>query len=62
MKLEQQSKQLYQNAVEILNRLSIVKQWMEGKGRPVSWDVLIHVLNDNGLKNLARDIEEEIYH
>ena len=27
--------------------LEIVKQWMEGKGRPVSWDVFIHVLNDN---------------
>ena len=21
----------------------IVKQWMEGKGRPITWDVLIHV-------------------
>ena len=42
--------------------LEIAKQWMEGKCRPVSWDVLIHVLNDIGLKNLARDIKEEIYH
>lgn len=42
--------------------LEIVKQWMEGKGRPVSWDVLIHVLNDIGLTTLARDIEEELHH
>lgn len=42
--------------------LEIVKQWMEGKGRPISWDVLINVLNDIGLTTLARDIEEEIHH
>ena len=42
--------------------LEIIKQWMEGKGRPIIWDVLIHVLNDIGLTTLARDIEEELHH
>ena len=39
----------------------IVKQWMEGKGRPITWDVLIHVLNDIGLTTLAKDIKEELH-
>ena len=42
--------------------LEIIKQWMERKGRPISWDVLIYVLNDIGLTTLARDIEEELHH
>ena len=49
MKLEQKTKQLHPECHQDSERITleiIIKQWMEGKGRPIIWDVLIHVLND----------------
>ena len=37
--------------------LEILRQWIEGKGKPLSWDVLIDVLKVIGLSNLAKDID-----
>ena len=36
----------------------ILKLWVQGKGKPLSWDVLIHVLVDVGLGTLAGDIKD----
>ena len=36
----------------------ILKLWVRGKGKPLSWDVLIDVLNDVGLGTLASDIKD----
>ena len=36
----------------------ILKLWVRGKGKPLSWDVLINVLNDVGLGTLASDIKD----
>lgn len=42
---------------EQINR-EILKLWIRGKGncKPLSWNVLIDVLNDIGLRTLATDI------
>ena len=37
--------------------LEILRLWIEGKGKPLSWDVLIDVLKGIGLKSLAKDID-----
>ena len=42
--------------------LDIIRQWMQGKGRPINWDELIHVLQDIGLMNLASEIEDGLRH
>ena len=34
----------------------IVKLWLQGEGRPVSWKTLVEVLEDIGLRRLAEDI------
>ena len=36
----------------------ILKLWVRGKGKPLSWDVLINVLKDVGLGTLASDIKD----
>ena len=36
----------------------ILKLWVRGKGKPLSWDVLIDVLKDVGLGTLASDIKD----
>ena len=36
----------------------ILKLWVRGKGKPLSWDVLIDVLKDIGLGTLASDIKD----
>ena len=36
----------------------ILKLWVRGKGKPLSWDVLIGVLKDVGLGTLASDIKD----
>ena len=43
--------------VEQINS-EILKLWVRGKGKPLSWDVLIDVLKDVGLGTLASDIED----
>ena len=37
--------------------LEILSLWIEGKGKPLSWDVLIDVLKVIGLSSLAKDID-----
>ena len=37
--------------------LEILRLWIEGKGKPLSWDVLIDVLKGIGLNSLAKDID-----
>ena len=48
------------NAAEI--NLEILRQWIEGKGKPLSWDTLISVLNHIGLGTLASDIKDGLHH
>ena len=36
----------------------ILKQWMEGKGGPVTWETLVETLEDIGLRTLAQDIRD----
>ena len=36
----------------------ILKLWVRGKGKPLSWVLLIDVLKDVGLGTLASDIED----
>ena len=42
--------------------LAILKLWIEGKGKPLSWDTLIDVLKEVGLVALASDIKEQLQH
>ena len=41
--------------------LEIFRQWIEGKGMPVKWAILVKVLRDIGLTELAREIEIKIF-
>ena len=50
------TKELRGNAADI--NLEILRLWLKGKGRlPVTWATLVAVLQDIGLKKLAKDIE-----
>ena len=42
--------------------LQILRLWIGGKGKPLSWDTLINVLKAIGLNNLTGDIQESIQH
>ena len=42
--------------------LEILKLWIEGKGKPLSWDTLIDVLKETGLVALASDIKDNLHH
>ena len=44
---------------ELIN-LGILKLWIEGKGKPLSWDTLIDVLKETGLVALASDIKDNL--
>ena len=46
----------YHQDAEQIN-LEILSLWIEGKGKPLSWDVLIDVLKAIGLSSLAKDID-----
>ena len=46
----------YREDAEQIN-LEILRLWIEGKGKPLSWDVLIDVLKGIGLNSLAKDID-----
>ena len=37
--------------------LEILSLWIEGKGKPLSWNMLIDVLKVIGLSSLAKDID-----
>ena len=47
--------QLFRNGEEINKR--ILTEWLEGKGRPVTWATLVEVLNIIGMGELAKQIE-----
>ena len=50
------TKELRGNAADINHE--ILRLWLKGKGRqPVTWATLVTVLQDIGLKELAKDIE-----
>ena len=50
-------KELRGNASDITRE--IFRLWLQGRGRfPVSWDTLTAVLQDIGLRKLAKDIKE----
>ena len=42
--------------------LEILRLWIEGKGKPLSWDALIDVLRATGLDILAGDIKDNLQH
>ena len=45
-----------ENATDI--NLEILRLWIGGKGKPLSWNTLISVLKDIGLGTLASDIQD----
>ena len=49
-------KEHHQNAADI--NLEILRLWIGGKGKPLSWNTLINVLKDIGLGTLASDIQD----
>ena len=49
-----------ENAADI--NLEILRLWIEGKGKPLSWNTLINVLKDIGLGTLASDIQDGLQH
>jgi len=51
----------YRGDAEQIN-LEILRQWMEGKGKPLSWDTLINVLKTISLNTLASDIQDGLHH
>ena len=53
-------KEQRENAADI--NLEILRLWIEGKGKPLSWNTLINVLKDIGLGTLASDIQDGLHH
>ena len=51
----------YPGDAERIN-LEILKRWIGGKGKPLTWDILIGVLKDIGLGNLASEIKDKVHH
>ena len=51
----------YREDAEQIN-LEILRLWIEGKGKPLSWDMLIDVLKATGLNTLAEDIHAGLQH
>ena len=49
-----------ENAADI--NLEILRLWIGGKGKPLSWNTLINVLEDIGLGTLASDIQVGLQH
>ena len=52
--------QYWGNAQQI--NFEILRLWIGGKGKPLSWDALIDVLNAIGLNTLAGDIQDSLLH
>ena len=46
----------YHGDAEQIN-LEILRLWIGGRGKPLSWDILLGVLEEIGLGNLAGDIK-----
>ena len=51
----------YRDDAEQIN-LEILRLWIGGKGKPLSWDMLIDVLKAIGLNILAGDIQVRLQH
>jgi len=51
----------YRDDAEQIN-LEILRLWIGGKGKPLSWDTLIDVLKAIGLNTLATDIQNSLQH
>jgi len=51
----------YRDDAEQIN-LEILRLWVGGKGRPLSWDMLIDTLRTTGLNTLASDIQDGLQH
>ena len=51
----------YREDAEQIN-LEILRLWVEGKGKPLSWDMLIDVLKATGLNTLAADMNDGLQH
>ena len=49
-----------QKNAEMIN-LKICKKWINGVGLPVNWDVLMQVLHDIELHQLANEVEDVVY-
>ena len=49
-------KEHHENAADINSE--ILRLWIGGKGKPLSWNTLINVLKDIGLGTLASDIQD----
>ena len=49
-------RELNRNAEDINKHILI--EWLNGQGRPVTWDTLIEVLNIIGMGELAKDIKD----
>ena len=50
-----------QKNAEMIN-LKICKKWINGVGLPVSWDILIQVLHDIELHQLANEVHDIVYY
>ena len=51
----------YRDDAEQIN-LEILRLWIGGKGKPLSWNVLVDVLKATGLNTLAGDIQDRLQH
>ena len=51
----------YRDNAQVIN-LEILRLWIEGKGKHLSWDTLIDVLKAIGLNTLAGDIQDGLHH
>lgn len=51
---------IYRQNIEQIN-LEILKMWISGKGKPLSWDVLIDILRESELNTLARDVQHGLH-
>ena len=49
-----------QKNAEMIN-LKILKKWVNGTGLPVTWDILIRILQDIELHELASEIYDALY-
>ena len=49
----------YRDDAEQIN-LEVLRQWIGGKGKPLSWDTLIDVLKRVELNTLADDIQDSL--
>ena len=50
-----------QKNAEMIN-FKILKKWVNGVGLPINWDVLIQVLHDIELHQLANEIYDIVYY